>query len=148
MAALLVIAIYVNNELKPQPHPTETYDGLYDWQYARDAWQGHVKVEKDGAASVDLVRYMTCAGVKKPLKLLRQSGAGKAQVDGDGNMMHVNIPVQFIDYDARCSVTGFAETTVLVGDLPRTPAFAGSVEYRSQNGAPLGGMILVKGITP
>lgn len=155
MAALVGIAVYVNGEMKAQQHADYlkfvelgSLDGLYDWQYAGDGWKGYIRVEKDGSATVDMQKYMTCGGVKKPMKLLQQSGPGKVVGDESQMQVHISIPVQFVNYDANCNETGVAETTVLVGDLPRTPAYAGSIEYSSKYGAPLGGMILVKGITP
>jgi hypothetical protein len=155
MAALIGIAVYVNGQINAQQRADDlkfkelgSLDGLYEWQVASAAWKGYIKVEKDGSASIDMQRYLACGGEQKPVKLLKQAGPGKVQVNDNQMELHINIPVQFMNYDANCNLTGIAETTVLIGDLPRTPAYAGSIEYSSKYGAPLGGIVLVKGITP
>jgi hypothetical protein len=164
MAALIGIAVYVNSEIKAQQSADdlrfqerakimkelllEPVDGLYDWQYAGAGWSGYIEVKKDGSAETHMQRYLTCNGVQKPVTLLRQVGPGKVEADEFQTEVHVNIPVQFVKYDANCNETGVDGKTVLTGHLLRKPAFAGPIEYQNQYGAPLGGMVIVKGITP
>lgn len=144
LAALVGIAVGVNKYLEVQTLALLSLEGRYEWQYAAEGWKGYINVEKDGSASIYMQRYTTCGGAVKPLPLLQQSVPGTAERKQGQTEMHVSIPVQFINYDAHCNATGLAEPTVLTGDLFRTTAFLGTIEYRSKYGVPLGGMILVK----
>ncbi len=144
LAALAGIAVGVNQYLQVQSLAMVSLDGRYEWQYAAAGWKGHIDVDKDGAASIYMDRYMNCGGSLQPVALLRQSGPGKMAWKQGQTEVHVEIPVRFVHYDANCRETRTDETTVLAGDLARTPAFAGTIEYRSRYGMPLGGMMLIK----
>jgi hypothetical protein len=144
LAALAGIAVGVNQYLEAQSLFMISLEGRYEWQVGAGGWKGYINVEKDGSASIYMQRYLTCGGELKSLPLLQQSGPGKVEGKQGRTEMHVSIPVQFFSYDANCKQTGVQDLTVLAGDLVRTPAFAGTIEYRSKYGVPLGGMIVVK----
>ena len=144
LAALVGVAVAVNPYLQTQSLAMVSIDGRYEWQYAAEGWKGYINVEKDGSANIYMMRYMTCGGAVKPLPLLQQTGPGKVAGKQGQTEMHLSIPVRFLRYDANCNQTGADDTTTLAGDLARTSAFAGIIEYRSEYGAPLGGMMLVK----
>jgi hypothetical protein len=147
MAALVGTAFLANYYLEPQMLVTVPVAGRYEWQWAGDSWKGYVDVGSDGAVKIQMSMYQSCAGSKKWIPLLEQSGAGKAEAVENRTKLRVKIPVKFINYDDKCNRTGSSDVTTLSGDLDRKPAFAGVVEYQTQYGAPVGDMILVKSYT-
>lgn len=144
MAALVGTAIAVNYYLELQSVISVPVAGRYEWQWAGDSWKGYVDVDQSGGARIEMSRYLNCAGVQKWVPLMKQSSAGKVEALSNQTKLRVKIPVQFINYDANCNRTGLSDVTTLTGDLDRKPAYAGVVEYRTQYGAPVGDMILVK----
>jgi len=148
LAALLGIAMYVNQEMKVQQNATDDTYGKYEWQYADAGWKGHIVVEKNGNSSIDMQVYIACKGSVRPLKLLEQAGPGKAELNRAASALHISFPVRFFHYDDQCNLSKDSETTELAGDLARVPGFSGLIEYRSKYSAPLGGMVLTKRTTP
>ncbi len=162
MAALIGIAVYVNGQIIKQQQADDLraqqrakimkemmlqpLEGRYEWQMY-GGWKGYINIEKDGSAHIEMDKYLNCGGGQKWVTLLRQAGSGIVKADEFQTKVQVNIPVKFVKYDANCNETGVDDKTVLAGDLPRVPAFAGFIEYRNNSGAPLGGMVLVKGKT-
>jgi hypothetical protein len=155
MAALIGIAVYANTGIRNQQLASQqlTYymgslEGKYDWQFTdisgKGGWKGYVEVKSDGAASIYMDNYKMCGGVMKALQLFEKPGQGTVKETDNQTKMHLEIPVQFINYDANCNATGVDETTILVADLLRKPAFQGQVAYKKHDKQPLGEMILVK----
>jgi hypothetical protein len=132
------------NRLESQPGKTVRIDGQYEWQWAGDGWKGHISVTQDGTAHIEMMQYKNCGGSLKTLPLLEQKGDAKMELMADSAQMRVSIPVQFINYDSNCTRTGMNPPTTLRGDLDRHVAYAGKIEYRSDLGAPLGDMVLIK----
>jgi len=146
-AALLGIAIGVDHYLSAELLVTVPSEGRYEWQWAGEGWIGYIDVEKNGSAQIEMGRYITCGNAQKKLPLLQQSGAAKVEGIEGLTKLRVSIPVKFVNYDASCDRIDLGETTILEGVLVRTPAFTGQIQYRRKDGAGLGDMILIKGVT-
>jgi len=119
--------------------------GRYEWQWAGAGWLGHVNVDNNGSASIEMSKFMNCLGGQKWLPLLEQRG--KAEMTGDSNKVHVTIPVQFITYDDKCMNIGHESSniTMLEGDLTAKVSYAGRISYNTGQPHPgSGDMILVK----
>jgi len=79
MAALVGIAIFVNQHLEVQEHVVLPPEGRYDWQWAEDGWSGYIEVNADGSADIEMDRYITCDVGKKKVRLLKQDGKGSVE---------------------------------------------------------------------
>lgn len=132
------------SQLESQPGKTVQIEGRYEWQWAGEGWKGYVSVDKAGNVRTSMLRFLNCGGSVHVVPLLEQKGEAKAELIEDSTKMRVAIPVQFINYDSSCNRTGVNAVTTLAGDLDRHVAYAGKIEYRSDYGAPLGDMVLVK----
>lgn len=131
-------------KLETQPGKPALIEGRYEWQWAKDAAKGYVYIAEDGAVRVEMSRYLNCGGSLKTVRLLEQKGNAKAFLDSNGEKLKVQIPVQFLKYDANCNSIGAELPTVLSGELDRKVAYAGKIEYQNPYSSPLGDMVLVK----
>lgn len=147
LAALVGVAVGVNYYLQKQLIIDAPVAGRYEWQWAGAGWIGHIDVKKDGTAQMNMSQYRTCSGEVRVVPLLQQNETGKLELLDGGTRLSVNIPVQFIEYDDKCTKVRMDETTVLTGTIDRKPGYAGQIEYSTKYGAPIGDMILVKSFT-
>ena len=136
--------LYVEREKQRLPG---NFAGVYEWQWAGDGWLGHVSVNRDGFAHMEMNKSMVCGGTTRMVRYLQQEGDGKAKVNDEGTEMTVAIPVRFAKIDSACNITGLTNQVTLQGTLSRKMAFAGPIEYKTAEGAPIGDMVLVKDFT-
>jgi hypothetical protein len=146
LAALVGIALGVTRYLEGE-NTVIRAQGEYEWQWAGDNWLGHIYVDNDGSAKIYMSKWLQCGNEKKRVSLLNQTDKGTVEVVEHLTKLRVRFPVQFLKYDANCNVVGSYDPTVLAGDLNRTSAFAGVIQYQNKVGTSLGDMILVKGYT-
>lgn len=147
MAALVGVAFGVNHYLQLSAGVVEPLPGRYEWQWAKDSCKGYVNIEPNLTAHIEVYQYRSCNGVPTWVRKIQQSGTGKVEGLEYGTKLRLNIPVQFINYDANCNQQSLSDVNTLIGTLERKPTYAGKIEYRTNFGAPLGDMILVKSYT-
>lgn len=120
------------------------FAGVYEWQWAGEGWLGYLNVDARGFAHLEMKKWIACGGTTRAISYLKQQGDGKADVNDDGTEMVVSIPVRFAIIDSACNITGLGNLITLRGTLSRKVAFAGPIEYQTQDASPIGDMVLVK----
>lgn len=150
LAALLGSAFFFDYHLKTESLPVFPTDGIYEWQYGGQSWQGHVEVGKNRPAQFEMLHFYICGTQWKGLPhMTTEKDTGRVEWTDTSHMkLHVRIPFKYVNYDASCKPTGLSEQEVLEGDLTAVPAFAGDIYYHSKDREQLGHMVLVKYIQP